>query len=405
MKHSRIMGITTSFLIFFSVALKAEFKVVGYLYNWGNFVNNANNVDYTKVTHINIAFINPDDNGNLSPTSNLSTVVTLIHSHNVKVLASFGGAGSPSTWATLMASDQRDAFIVKIVKLINDYNLDGIDMDLEGSAIDGNYNDFVLALKAAVPSGKLLTAAVATSTGWDIYDDTLDAFDFINVMSYDFCGTWSTPCQHSSYKNATDDMYYWKTTRKQAEEKVILGLPSYGYSWESGSNNLFTYKTIVNSYARATTQDSIHTTSGGIIYHNSINTIKQKTQYALDNAGGVMWWALPYDYPTSDSRSLLRAMGEVLPNSIKDIQGLEEVRLYPNPSSETFTLSFAASERGTATVELFDISGKKTAALYNGEVSAGTFSQSFNINFLAPGIYTCRIITNKKAAVLKLVKE
>ena len=405
MKRSNIMGIATSFFLLFSIALKAEFKVVGYLYNWGSFVSNANNVDYTKVTHINIAFLNPDNNGNLSPTSNLTTVVNIIHNNNVKVLASFGGAGSPSSWATLMASDKRDAFITKIVTLVNSYNLDGVDMDLEGSAIDGNYNDFVIALKAALPSGKLLTAAVATSTGWDIYDETLAVFDFVNVMSYDFCGTWSTPCQHASYSNAQSDMYYWKTTRKLAKDKVILGLPSYGYSWEAGNdNNLFTYKTIVGAYSRATQQDSIHTDDGGIIYHNSIPTIKQKTTYAMQNAGGVMWWALPYDYPTSDTRSLLRAMGEIT-NSVADIEKQKSIQLYPNPVSSDFTLSFSSAQAGMTTINLYDLTGKKVSELYNNYISAGDFSENFNLDFLAPGIYTCVMTSNEKVAVSKVVKE
>ncbi len=406
MKRSCIMGIATSFLLLFSFSVKAEFKVVGYLYNWSSFVSNAKNIDSTKVTHVNIAFLNPDNNGNLSPTTSLSSVVTIIHNKNLKVLASLGGAGSPSSWGALMDVDQRDAFITKIINLVNTYNFDGIDIDLEGSAIDGNYNDFVLALKAAMPVGKLLTAAVATSNGWDIYDETLAAYDFINIMSYDYCGTWSTSaCPHSPYSSAETDIHYWKITRKLSQDKVILGLPSYGYSWETGGNALLSYKQIVGSYARAANQDSIHTNSGGVIYHNGIPTIKQKTTYAMDNAGGVMWWALPMDYPSSDSRSLMRAMGEITITAIATVEEKQNILLYPNPSSTDITLNFSTTQSGTATIKLFDISGKKVGELYNGHLTTGDFSQTFAVNFLAPGIYTCVISTNENVAVMKLIRE
>ncbi|MCX6182580.1 MAG: glycosyl hydrolase family 18 protein [Bacteroidetes bacterium] len=404
MKHSRIMGITTSFLFFFSIAVKAEFKVVGYLYNWGNFVSNANSVDYAKVTHINIAFLNPDNSGNIGDTANLRTVINIIHNHNVKALVSFGGEGSPDSWATVMAADQRPNFIPKIISLINKFNLDGVDIDLEGSAVDGNYNDFIVDLKAQMPQGKLLTAAIA-SYNYDIYDATLSKFDFVNVMSYDYCGTWSEPCQHSSIESAKSDIYHWHNERKLPLEKVILGLPSYGYSWEAGKiNKQFTYKTIVNAYPRASTQDSIHTNSGGIIYHNSIPTIKQKTAYAMLNAGGIMWWALPYDYPTSDSRSLLRAMGEIT-NSVNEAESVHNVEFYPNPVSSAFTLNFSNSRSGKTSINLYDLTGKNVGQLYNNNIAAGNFSENFNLDFLPAGMYTCMIISNESAQVIKLIKE
>jgi len=408
MKRSNIVGIATSFLVlFFSCSLTAQqFRVVGYLYNWGNnFAGDAGNVDYTKVTHINIAFLNPDSTGNLSPTNSLSTVVNTIHNNKAKVLASLGGAGSPPIWATLMAPDQRDTFISKIISFINTYNLDGIDIDLEGAAIDYDYNYFIPALKAALPSGKLLTAAVSSSIGYAIYDETLAVFDYINVMSYDYCGSWNnTACQHSPYAYAVSDVNYFKS-RGLAKENVVLGLPSYGYRWETNHNSQPNYMQIVNAFPRAANQDSIHTLTNGLIYHNSIPTIKEKTTFAFENAGGVMWWALQFDYPTTDSRSLLRAMSEMIPNSVEAIKGQQEIQMYPNPLSSIVTINFSNTQSGMMSIYVFDLNGKKVSELYNGNLSAGNFSQSFNVDFLAPGIYTCIITTNEKVSVLKMVKE
>ena len=65
-------------VLFFSIItlnITAQFRIVGYLNTWDDFPNNAKNIDYTKITHLNIAFANPDADGNFTIFSGLSTVV------------------------------------------------------------------------------------------------------------------------------------------------------------------------------------------------------------------------------------------------------------------------------------------------------------------------------------------
>ncbi len=408
MKKSFMMGnTTTSFLfvlLFISSSVTAQFKMVGYLTNWGNLTQDANNVDYTKVTHLNIAFINPDNSGNLSPTTSLTTVNQTIHNNNAKVLASLGGASAPASWYTLMEAANRDAFITKIVSFSKTYNFDGIDMDLEGAFIDGNYNDFVLALSTALKAeGKLLTAAVATWNGWDIYDNTLAAFDFVNIMSYDQYGTWTAAGQHSSYSTAVSDLNYWGVTRGLAKSKMVLGLPNYGYRWESGNNNSsMTIKQIVNAYSRAINQDSIHTATSGIIYYNGIPTIKQKTSLAIDKASGVMWWTSQFDFPSSDSRSLIRAMDEEIKASlsVSPATNSTDFTLYPNPVSDDLILNAGSDHKGLVKINFYDLSRKEVLQKLLGEGA-----QTINVSNLAQGMYTCIISSNDKISVLKIVKQ
>jgi hypothetical protein len=303
----------TSLFIFSFLFSHAEFKVVGYLYNWGNFVQDAQAVDYTKVTHINIAFLNPNNAGVMTPTNNLNTVVNIIHNGNAKAIVSVGGANSPSSWATLMQAANRSAFIHTTKQFLKQYNLDGIDIDLEGSAIDNNYSDFIVELSdSLIGTGITLTAAVATWNGNSISNAALARFDFINIMSYDQYGTWSGPGQHSSYAAAVNDLNYWGTTRGIAKEKLILGLPSYGYRWETNSKSSLTFKEIVNLFPGTENDDHIKTITNGDIYYNGIPTIKQKTTLAIDHAGGIMWWAMQFDFPSNDSKSLLKAMHDVI---------------------------------------------------------------------------------------------
>ncbi|MFM7022025.1 MAG: glycosyl hydrolase family 18 protein [Flavobacteriales bacterium] len=404
MKHSSMMGTTTTFsflffLLFISSAFGAQFKTVGYLTNWGNIATDAGKIDYSIITHVNIAFINPSNSGTLSPTTNLSTAVQTIHNNNAKVLASLGGAGATSAWATLMEAANRDAFITKIVTFTKTWNLDGIDMDLEGSAIDGNYNDFVQALSVELKKeNKLLTAAVATWNGWDIYDATLALFDFVNIMSYDQYGTWTGPGPHSTYEAAEDDLYYWGVTRGLPKSKLVLGLPNYGYRWETGGNSSMTIKQIVGSYSRAIDQDSINTTTNGVIYYNGIPTIKKKTELAIDKASGTMWWTLQFDYPTTDSRSLIGAMNEVLTEKIS-VQNVENAgfSLYPNPANDF--LIFNMDNEKLVVLAFYDISGKKILEYTLSQ------NQPVDISMLPQGIFTCMISSDEKISAMKLVKQ
>ena len=115
--------------------LLKTFRVVGYLNTWSNFPNSINSVDLSKVTHINIAFANPNASGNLTSFSGMSTVTTKAHSSNVKVLISLGGAdlgGSDSYWKNLTNASNVNAFCNKILTYLQTNNLDGVDIDLEG---------------------------------------------------------------------------------------------------------------------------------------------------------------------------------------------------------------------------------------------------------------------------------
>lgn len=326
-------GIIMSFCLFLSPALHAQFKVVGYLTNWGSFVSDAQKIDYSRVTHVNIAFINPNTKGVLSPVANLATVTQIIHNNNAVVVASLGGAtANANTWATYTSTANRTNFISQIVKFTKNYNLDGIDVDLEGNLITASYNSFVQELADSLHAqNKLITTAIATWQGNQLTDLTLAKYDLINVMSYDYYGTWSGPGQHSPYSGAENELVYWTQTRGLAKEKVILGVPFYGYSWAQSGKESLPYSEILSYYPDAAHKDSINT-SDGVIYFNGKETIKEKTVLALSKGGGVMIWTLQNDVPVTDSNSLLKAIGDIIQSTIKNIAPLGNIT---HPLSDT----------------------------------------------------------------------
>ncbi|MGZ4001495.1 MAG: glycosyl hydrolase family 18 protein, partial [Mucilaginibacter sp.] len=203
-------------------AQQGRFRVIGYLRLQNIVDGQASQVDFSRVTHINIAFINPDSLGNFALMPGLKAFDDSLHRLNVKVLASIGGGAAPAYYVNLLKGESSSVLIEKLAELTLGYDLDGIDVDLEGERVDGSYESFITGLSAVLKAkGKLLTAAVATVYKDRYTDKTLAAFDFINIMSYDKTGPWrpEMPGQHAPYQMAVDDIDYWANTKGIPKDK------------------------------------------------------------------------------------------------------------------------------------------------------------------------------------------
>lgn len=283
----------------------APFKVVGYLRASNVIDGQGMRYDFSKITHLNIAFINPDSTGAFKTLSGLTQLVVAAHAKNVKVLVSIGGGGAPAHYTALLADkNSRAKLVSSMTSLTDQYNLDGVDVDLEGRLVDVNYETFVVELKTLLePKGKLLTAAVATVYATQYTEKALAQFDFINIMSYDKTGPWrpEKPGPHAPYSMAVDDLDYWGGTRGIAKEKLSLGLPFYGYGFGNGVPEDMPFGDIIKQYPGSENKDEITVPAGGTIYYNGVSTIKNKTTLALQRAGGIMVWQLFQDVAGKNS--------------------------------------------------------------------------------------------------------
>jgi chitinase len=290
-----------------------KLRVLGYLPGHNNWVADMNNIDLTKITDLNLAFINPDAAGNFPANDAYRQVIQKAHSQKVRVFLSIGGGGPPAHLEGLLEKNKRANLISGLVTVAGNYDFDGVDVDLENSLINSNYASFVSELSAALKQkNKLMTAALASWNSNLINDSTLRLYDFINVMSYDKTGPWnlSNPGPHSPFSMAQDDFNYFNQTRKIAAEKLFIGLPFYGYGFGNGAPESLAYKDIITTYPGSENADSLTVAGGGKIYYNGIATIQQKVSFAINNkAGGVMIWQLLGD--SKDSRSLLKAINDI----------------------------------------------------------------------------------------------
>ena len=291
-----------------------KFRVLGYLPGNNNWSAAIAAIDLTAITDLNMAFINPDTNGNFVANEALKQAVAKAHSNKIRVFASIGGGNPPPYLASLLANDKRAALIASLVALAEQNNFDGIDVDIENDLINENYAPFVKELATALKQkNKLMTSALASWNASLIGDSTLQLYDFINIMSYDKTGPWTplNPGQHSPLMMAQNDFIYFNTTRHIPAEKLLIGLPFYGYGFGNGAPESLSYTNIVATYSGSENQDSLIVQGGGIIYYNGISTIQQKVLFAINNkAAGVMIWQLLGD--SKDEKSLLRVINSAI---------------------------------------------------------------------------------------------
>ncbi len=300
-------------LLAWPAAGAAKFRVVGYLRYNDKLLTDAKALAFDKITHLNIAFVNPDSAGNFKVSPQLAQVAALAHHHGLKILASIAGGNPPAYFSKLLAQGRQAAFIAGLTALAVNNNLDGIDVDIEQSLINADYEAFVTGLAAALHARhKMITAAIATMYRDSYTDKALQQFDFINIMSYDKTGPWKPerPGPHAPYQMAADDLTYWTTVRSIAQEKLNLGLPFYGYGFGRNAPAEIIFRDIIAQYPQAQSLDEIAVPGGGIIYYNGIPTIRAKTRLALSAAGGIMIWELSQD--ADGSSSLLKVVDEAI---------------------------------------------------------------------------------------------
>ncbi|HXA02533.1 MAG TPA: glycosyl hydrolase family 18 protein [Cytophagaceae bacterium] len=414
-----------SFLIFtliFALSAHAQFRVIGYYPTWVNYPNGIKNVDLAKLTHINIAFANPNVSGILIPAdgtnASVTTIVDSCHAKNVKVFMSIGGAGAPgTTYKNLLSSATNiNSFVANIVNYAVTYNLDGIDVDIEGDVLDGStvtaaqYQSFVTALAIALHAqSKQMSAALASWFASFVTNTAAAQFDWISIMSYDNAIPPNDPAgPHAPYSGAVSDFQYWNTTKAVPGAKLNIGVPFYGYGWGTyadPNNNEIPYCTIVSTYAGAENNDIVGSGSNAI-YYNGIPTIKQKTSYAMTNGGGIMIWEITEDCISTGPKSLLAAIDQVV-HGVTAIsssrKGGWEITVFPNPVSNDTKLELNLAENSRGSLLLCDLNGKILEVITEGVIPKQA-SFIVSMSQYPEGLYMLKLDTEQGSFYHKISK-
>ena len=287
----------------------SERRVVGYLPDWSYEVYKT--MDMSCLTHINIAFCNPDESGVLScniPDSELRSIVGAAHKNGVKVLASMGGAGTVKNYPELTATDEaRASFNQNIMDYCEEFELDGVDLDIEGEVAGSfwdTYEAWCCSLREECDKNKLLlTTATACWLSNKATNKALQSFDFINVMAYDDDGDAST---HSGYDFAEYSLNYFRVQRGIPSNRLVLGVPFYGRGYNADGTLSWESYVPFSELVAKDKENYNRDLCDGIAY-NGAETMKKKCELA-SHFGGIMIWELSQD--AGGELSLLAVIGD-----------------------------------------------------------------------------------------------
>ncbi|WP_276624008.1 glycosyl hydrolase family 18 protein [Syntrophomonas wolfei] len=295
---------------------KDQFKVVGY-YSGDLFNEPVEKLQTDKLTHVIYAFLIPQEDGtlvDLEKPEQLKQLVSQAHNDGAEVFIALGGwsyQGKPlaPVFEAAAASQEKTTLLIdNICALVEEYDLDGVELDWEHPNVNSiaDYERLAVELKTALDlQNKELTAAL--NGAWSategpevsklITNACLESFSFVNVMAYDMNNE-----DHSPAWFAETSVDYW-LNRGIPADKIVLGMPLYARpSWLQyrhlvEQNPQFAY----SDYAPTVPLES---------YYNGLNTLREKTLIALKQAGGVMLFDVNAD--SGDKTSVILMINDIL---------------------------------------------------------------------------------------------
>ncbi|WP_206458206.1 glycosyl hydrolase family 18 protein [Anaerovorax sp. IOR16] len=351
---SDIISVTTT-----SPAQPFSKKVVGYYAAWSSYSGYyPNQIDPSKLTHINYAFANissdlkitmgyPDiDENNFKLLNELKMT-----NPSLKTLISIGGWSWSGKFSDAALSDaSRTVFAESCIDFIIKYGFDGVDLDWEYPVSGGltsnskrpeDKQNFTLLLQKlrekldeqGTMDNKhyLLTIAGGASSSYlnNIEITKLSQYiDYATIMTYDLHGTWDNytdlhaPLFNNNdsspqYKGSVDSSVNAWINASFPSDKLILGIPFYGYIYSSVTNsnnglyqtyggaNSISYQKIAENYLNQHgfiryfhSQSLVPWLFNGstFISYEDPQSISYKTDYIkTKNLGGAMIWELSQD--------------------------------------------------------------------------------------------------------------
>ncbi|KAI8648512.1 Chitinase [Fusarium keratoplasticum] len=348
-----------------------------YFVNWGIYQRDYHPQDLpvSRLTHILYAFMNIQEDGTVYTEDTYADLekhyagdswaegndnaygcikqLYLLKKANrkLKVMLSIGGW----TWSTNFAAvagstTTRATFAKSAVTLMKDWGFDGVDIDWEYPANEDDATNMVLPLKGPAPAGFEHYSKLHLA-------DLAQILDYINLMAYDYAGSWSTHTGHNAnlYANDeepdatpfnTDDAVRAYLDAGVPAEKLVLGMPIYGRSfqgtaglgepfvdvgfgsWEKG---VWDYSALPKDGAvpgfdpAARAHYSYNAATGEFISFDPPEAVQQKVAYLQQlGLGGAMFWEASAD--KSGSASLLETSFQ----SLEVLDNTDNWLHYPN---------------------------------------------------------------------------
>ena len=299
--------------------------VVAYVTSWTKTIP-----DPHSMTHINYAFalVNKTFNGiHINNPERLRQITALKKdAPQLRVMLSVGGWGAGGFSKMAASANRRKAFARDCLRAVEEYNLDGIDIDWEYptqssagiSCSPQDTDNFTLLmrdLRKTLGSKRLLTIATVASGEYIDFPSCLKYLDFVNVMAYDM---GNPPRHHSPLYDSP--ITGWMNTSKAIElhlkkgipaDKLVMGMPFYGrgpkqFDRYNGTQPL--PSGITERWSHEGQVPYLADQGDTLIFgYDNTHSLAIKCQYIMDHGlRGGMYWEYADDTPQGDKRRTLQ---------------------------------------------------------------------------------------------------
>ncbi|KAF5802759.1 putative chitinase [Helianthus annuus] len=320
-------------------------------------------IDTTLFSHAYYAFLSPNNvtfkfDVDYPTALSLKNFTTTLHKKkpSIKTLLSIGGAAEGPILFSHMASsyDSRKNFILSTIEVARKFDFDGVDLDWEfpQTPIDMvNFRHLLHEWRVAVKKEAKSTCRPQLLLSAATYykpEITLDNvyrkypvksinknLDWINAMCYDYHGSWdltTTGAQAALYDpnsnvSTSYGLHSWIKAKIQ-REKLVMGLPLYGRTWQLKDPSLYgigapavdvgpgiqgqlgyadVEKFNIQNNAKVVfdlSTVSVYSVAGNTwIGYDDARSVKIKVEYAKTlKIGGYFFWAVDADHEWKISR-------------------------------------------------------------------------------------------------------
>ena len=408
-------------IILIHISIATCQRVVGYYPQWVQGSFTPDKIDYSVITHVIHSFAWPDEQGNILHYDNMlsQAVNNTVHDNGSKILLCFGGWGQSWGFAASMSTPElREIFIDNIISICETYDYDGVDIDWEQPANTtekNNLTTFITELRQAFddlyPDWIISMAVPVSNWSGQYYDfnQLKQSVDFFNAMTYDIHGSWTNHAGHNSplYQSPPGDpdgsvntgINYLVNTRGIESTKVNVGIPFYGKEYNtSGINQAFTgdvvsrlyneYHGLINNgwnyiwdsngqvpYLQNTSQNKIITIDDSL-------SVSIKSGYAIsNNLGGLMIWALGYDYIEGEQKLIRSMKYNYLTTTVDPNPDQYSISMlnYPNPFNSQTNFRYTVNENSDVSIVIYDINGSVVKHLVNEYQTKGPRIVTWNV--------------------------
>ena len=268
-------------------------------------------IAWKRLSHVIFMGINPDSSGNWylhNAKGEEGPLMSQIKAKNPKlqIMPSVRGTDEIVEWIEQKNGKSRALIISNLVKYLSENGYDGADIDIEGSRITANWENFILETQAALKEKNMIFAGALA--GWNQPNTTqkgAEAFDWINIMSYDEKG----PGQHSSIAGTNSAFQYFHGNGAWIDaSRLAIGIPTYGYWFGDDGKTAgdFGYGGVVAKNPAYADVDEF-SENGRTYYYNGRPIVRQKIEMVKDWGTNIMIFRLGTD--AMNEYSILEEIG------------------------------------------------------------------------------------------------